>query len=101
MAGQGCINEGHDDRLLGHIVCWLQRNLSWKSVSRPYWLVKIERPGYVVFGIAWPPYVVVQRSRDLKYRLFRLGFRYDVNWGGYIFPTAAWKTTERPLELGY
>lgn len=30
--------------------------------------------------------------------MFRVGFRYDRNWHGYIFPTAAWKVVATPLE---
>lgn len=50
-------------------------------------------------GLAWPPYLVYN-SPDGKgsWRMFRIGFRYDRNWRGYIFPTIAWKKVSIPLR---
>jgi len=33
-----------------------------------------------------------------RWRMFRIGFRYDQNWRGYIFPTVAWKRVSHPLR---
>jgi hypothetical protein len=54
-------------------------------------------------GLAFPPYVAVQwQSGPKSWGLFRLGWRYDVNWGGYIFPTAALKSgLSQPMGKGY
>jgi hypothetical protein len=95
---QGCVNEGADRRWGAPVVCWLQRQLSWKSENRP----KLFRIGplrrtHIQFG--WPPYVVYNKPRhDGRWQVFRLGFRYDRNWHGYIFPTAAWKPMGAALE---
>ena len=49
-------------------------------------------------GLAWPPYLVVNAlEHDGRWRMFRIGFRYDRTWRGYIFPTAAWKIIDSPL----
>ena len=111
MANQNCVNEGEDSRLLGRIVCPLQRLLSWKSLKPPRWLVCFRRSAYgieyVSFGIAWPPYMIAQKYRgwfDGPFPigfLLRIGFRYDVNWPGFIFPTAALKLKAKIMERGY
>lgn len=98
MANQGCPGEGSDTRLFGKVICFLQRACSWKSTSPPKWVIN-KLP---TFGVAWPFYVVIQHARgDGQWRLFRFGWRYDSNWGGYIFPTAAFKITSTIMEKGY
>jgi hypothetical protein len=97
-ARQGCVNQGRDLRVAGAFVCWAQRHLSWKSPHRPHFLL-IGKPAGRSIGLAWPPYLVVNApSSQGRWRMFRVGFRYDRNWRGYIFPTAAWKIVKRPLE---
>lgn len=102
-----CINEGSDGRKLRFIVCPLQNLLSWQSDREPRWLFvrrkAFDGKMYVSLGIAWPLYFVRQWFNDgiQKYRLFRIGWRYDANWHGYIFPTAANKKIDAPMEKGY
>lgn len=89
----GCINEGPDKRFLHWLICPLQNLCSWKSQSLPKWVVEY----LPTFGLAFPPYLVIQ-----KYNwLFRIGWRYDVNWQGYIFPTVAFKRNTDIMEKGY
>ena len=45
----------------------------------------------------WPPYIVVNSLSGALWRLFRIGWRYDKNWKGYIGPSAAWKKVAWPL----
>jgi len=95
---QGCVNQGTDHRAGGWLVCWAQRHLSWKSRHRPHFFLIGKRTD-TSLGFAWPPYIVYnQPERRGRWRMFRIGFRYDRNWHGYIFPTAAWKTVAVPLE---
>lgn len=95
---QGCVNQGADCRYAGTVVCWLQRRLSWKSEDRPR-MVRIGPKRRTHLAFAWPPYVVYNSPRpNGRWRVFRLGFRYDRTWRGYIFPTAAWKYMDAALE---
>jgi hypothetical protein len=95
---QGCINQGGDRRLLAKPICWAQRHLSWKSQSEPSFL-SIGDAHRLNLGLAWPPYVVINWYRGPgQWRMFRIGFRYDRNWRGYIFPTIAWKLISSPLR---
>jgi hypothetical protein len=95
---QGCINQGADRRLLAIPICWAQRHLSWKSENEPSFL-SIGATHRLNLGLAWPPYLVINwyRGRD-QWGMFRIGFRYDRNWHGYIFPTIAWKVISSPLR---
>lgn len=95
---QGCINQGADRRLFPMPICWAQRHFSWKSENEPSF-VSIGNAQRINLGLAWPPYLVINwyRGRD-EWRMFRVGFRYDRNWRGYIFPTIAWKVISRPLR---
>ena len=96
--GQGCVNQGSDRRWAAKPVCAAQRHLSWKSNHEPYF-VSIGNPKHINAGVAWPPYLVINRRRgDGRWRMFRIGFRYDRNWRGYIFPTIAWKVISGPLR---
>src|ERR1041384_6158354 len=92
-AGQGCPNEGPDTRLLGKVGCKIQRIFSFHSTPPPKWLLaKHDAEGDMSEGIAFPPYIIIQ-SKD---HFFRLGWRFDTNWHGYIFPTAALKRGHLP-----
>lgn len=97
-SSQGCVNQGGDRRWGAPVICWAQRHLSWKSVHRPHFLL-IGREQGTSLGLAWPPYLVYNSpDGDGRWRLFRIGFRYDRNWRGYIFPTMAWKRVSNPLR---
>ena len=95
---QGCINQGNDRRIAASLVCWAQRRLSWKSEREPH-LSIIGEPQAAHAVIAWPPYCAVNfPDGSGHWRVFRAGFRYDRNWRGYIFPTAAWKCLPDPMR---
>jgi hypothetical protein len=98
-----CVNQGSDRRLLSDIVCPLQRVASFHSSKLPFWLLKRHVDDVLVEGVAFPPYVIVQKeSNDGTWSFFRLGWRYDINWKGYIFPTLAFKRHRSgPLTRGY
>lgn len=101
---QGCPGEGADHRTLGWLICPLQRLFSRKSNTPP----RLHEHGLWAWG-AWPPYVVINRPHALvldpersiwevtRWRMSRLGWRYDKNWKGYIGPSAAAKVVTEPL----
>jgi hypothetical protein len=95
---QGCINQGSDRRVGATVVCWAQRHLSWKSEHEPPFVL-IGNPECTSIGLAWPPYLVYNSPDGSgSWHMFRIGFRYDLNWRGYISPTVAWKRVSRPLR---
>ncbi len=94
----GCVNEGKDARKFPRVVCWLQRHLSWKSNHEPSFIM-FGPPDRTHVGVGWPPYLVVNwPGRHGRWSMFRIGFRYDRNWHGYIFPTMALKHVRGPLR---
>jgi hypothetical protein len=95
---QGCVNQGQDRRIGATVVCWAQRRLSWKSDDVPEFML-IGNAQRTNLGLAWPPYLVYNSPDGSgHWRMFRIGFRYDRNWRGYIFPTVAWKRLSNPLQ---
>jgi hypothetical protein len=95
---QGCVNQGSDRREFAPVICWLQQRMSWKSEQEPHF-VSIGRPDGTNVGLAWPPYVVFNLpDGNGRWRMFRIGFRYDRTWRGYIFPTVAAKYVSQPLS---
>ena len=95
---QGCINQGADRRVAATFVCWAQRHLSWKSEHEPRFML-IGNPEHTNIGLAWPPYLVYNSPHGTgRWQMFRIGFRYDRSWRGYIFLTAAWKRVSHPLR---
>lgn len=97
-ADQGCVNQGNDRREFAPVVCWLQQHMSWKSEHEPHFAL-VGRPDGTNLGLAWPPYLVFNmRDGNDHWRMFRIGFRYDRTWRGYIFPTIAAKRISRPLR---
>ncbi len=97
-ASQGCVNQGSDRREFATVVCWLQRQLSWKSEHEPHFAL-IGKSDGTNLGLAWPPYAVFNLSEgNGRWHMFRLGFRYDRSWRGYIFPAIAAKRVSRPLR---
>jgi hypothetical protein len=97
-ADQGCVNQGADRRIAAPVVCGMQREFSWKSEHLPHMLQIGNRSG-TSLAIAWPPYLVVNKKQHKdRWLMFRMGFRYDRTWRGYIFPTAALKTMDHPLQ---
>lgn len=97
-ADQGCVNQGRDRRVAATLICAAQRRLSWKSDREPrFWL--LGNPARTSLGLAWPPYLVYNSpAGNARWRMFRVGFRYDRTWRGYIFPTIAWKLITHPLR---
>lgn len=95
---QGCINQGNDCRVFGTVICWSQRHMSWKSDREPHFLV-LGKANRTHLGLAWPPYLVLNSpDKSGNWRIFRIGFRYDRTWRGYIFPTIAAKHLPEPLR---
>jgi hypothetical protein len=96
--GEGCVNQGKDCRKCATIICWLQWRLSWNSEHEPHFVL-IGKPDLIHVGVAWPPYIVFNApSRKGRWLMLRIGFRYDRNWRGYIFPTMACKSVAQPLR---
>jgi hypothetical protein len=92
------VNQGSDQRVAATVVCWAQRHMSWKSEHEPHFVL-VGNPERRNIGLAWPPYLVYNSpDGGGRWRMFRIGFRYDQNWRGYIFPTVAWKRVQRPLR---
>ena len=79
---QGCYNEGSDSRLFGRWGCRIANALSWQTPIHPVSLL-VALPPYVAFNVPIP-FV----SKDRRYLHVRAGWRYDVNWPGYIFDFA-------------
>jgi hypothetical protein len=97
-ADQGCVNQGSDRREFAPVICWMQRQMSWKSEHEPYFALLGKSDG-TNLGLAWPPYVVFNiAASNHQWRMFRAGFRYDRTWRGYIFPTIAMKRIAHPLR---
>jgi len=95
---KACVNQGIDHRKFAPVVCWLQRGLSWKSDHEPHFFL-IGKSDGTNLGLAWPPYLVLNvPDKNRRWRMFRMGFRYDRNWRGYIFPTLAAKSIAHPLR---
>ncbi|HVJ04433.1 MAG TPA: SgcJ/EcaC family oxidoreductase [Candidatus Saccharimonadales bacterium] len=93
-----CVNQGIDHREFASMVCWLQRAMSWKSDHEPHFFLIGKSEG-TNLGLAWPPYLVLNvPDKNRRWRMFRMGFRYDRNWRGYIFPTLAAKSIAHPLR---
>jgi hypothetical protein len=70
-----------------------------KIADRQPRFVLVGNPERTTIGLAWPPYLVYNSPAGSgHWRMFRIGFRYDQNWRGYIFPTVAWKLVSRPLR---
>ncbi len=97
-ADQGCVDQGRDRRECAPVICWLQRQLSWKSEHEPRFAL-IGNPQGTNLGLAWPPYLVFNTPSGANHwDMFRVGFRYDRTWRGYIFPTIAAKRIAQPLR---
>jgi hypothetical protein len=95
---QGCVNQGTDRRLIAPVVCGLQRELSWKSENPPH-LFRVGNRKLTHVEVAWPPYLVVNSPYGHgHWHMFRMGVRYDRTWHGYIFPTAAFKSLDHPVQ---
>jgi len=94
----GCVNQGSDSRIFAALTCCLQRHLSWNSEQEPHFLM-IGRSDRANVGIAWPPYLVFNApGKKGLWLMLRIGFRYDRNWHGYIFPAVACKRVAKPLR---
>ena len=97
-AAQDCVNQGSDRREFAPVICWMQRQMSWKSEQEPHFALIGKADGNNL-GLAWPPYAVVNwKHGNGHWSMFRMGFRYDRTWRGYIFPTIAAKDLSHPLR---
>jgi hypothetical protein len=93
---RGCVNQGNDSRNFAALTCCLQRHMSWNSEQEPHFVL-ICRPDRDNVGIAWPPYLVFNApGKKGSWLMLRIGFRYDRNWRGYIFPAVACKRVAKP-----
>src|SRR3989304_1599027 len=94
-----CVNEGDDPRLFRGLTCSLQRIFSYKDPVPPVLDRRELAPGVTLYSNdrprQWYRVIIVKLSGGKFYHL-RVGFRYDVNWGGYIFPSIAAKETTNP-----
>lgn len=92
------VNQGSDPRpsgIFGKVSSFLQRHLSWKSDAKP----SMRELGRDVAVSKWPPYLVANFKTGNQWRLFRLGWRYDSQWKGYIFGAAGpMKKIAQPLK---
>lgn len=82
--GSGYVNRGPDERadgVLGKVLGGTQRALSFRSTNQPKVAKKaFEGGGHI--AVAWPPFFSLFIPRgDGRFRSFRIGYRYDVNWG--------------------
>ncbi len=87
------VNRGPDERvadkvpILRWLAPWLQQTLSYHSTTPPkvkaLWREKKGGPGHV--AVCQPPFftMAVPKSNG-SYFTFRIGWRWDLNWPGYI-----------------
>ena len=148
MAKQGCINEGPDSRLLGWLICPLQRwfsfksdppkwrSIEWEALPEEEWFFDAEetlrRLGldtkdkknyqqpvpwrtedevrykkFATWGFARPRWFAVywvsqKRVARRNYTVLYIGWRFDSNWRGFIFPAIARQSKQMtPLHRGY
>lgn len=92
MAGQGFVNEGTDSRwtTLWGLGPWLSQHLSFHSSRDPI-SIYLLLPLGVGLNIPafWKPAPWMLHIRFMIYR-------YDVNWKGYLFFSAAAKVIDHP-----
>ena len=99
----GCPGAGSDPRLFPRFTCWLQRLGSFHSETEPLSLM-VAFPPFVVLNVPIPHRLAQflhRKSLPLGrnwYLMARLGFRYDRNWHGYIFPEAAIKVLDHTVH---
>jgi hypothetical protein len=91
-----CPAAGSDPRICASVVCPLQQALSWHSEREPAHL----HTRYSAVSV-FPPYVVTNwqspGAAQGQWMMFRIGWRYDRHWHGYIGPTFAYKPVAQPL----
>jgi len=90
-----CPNEGTDPRITRYWTCNLQNSLSTKSTWEPLGIM-IGFPPFLAINIpllGMTEYLSKRKNKPLKpwYLMFRIGWRYDKFWPGYIFPEVALK----------
>lgn len=79
----GYVNRGPDPRILGPVGGWIQRRLSFHSTTPPKGLKIPLGSGHV--AVTWPPFfsVFIPYAKK-RWASFRIGWRWDHNWPGYI-----------------
>lgn len=120
--GTGFVNQdygpGGDRRpggLLGTIMAWVQRTCSFASTTPPFQAIwrhvpasnptrtckigmEFSRPGFAPFFLLFIPRTSVDRPR---WRSFRVGWRWDANWGNAHSPDHAAFMKKGRLPGGY
>lgn len=84
------VNRGTDPRILETIPLigsWskgLQNALSFRSTNPPHAVgVPLKRRGHI--AVSWPLFVTVAKAKaNGRFWTFRIGWRWDGNWPGYI-----------------
>jgi hypothetical protein len=79
------VNQGTDPRLggpLGHVLAFIQRSLSFHSTVQPAH-VMVKFPPFISIAIPW--FWRLLTKQPMRYATFRLGWRFDNNWPGYVF----------------
>jgi hypothetical protein len=76
------VNRGPDPRILGPVGGWIQSRLSFHS-STPPKALRLGSKGHI--AVSWPPFLSIFVPYGDRFASFRLGWRYDHNWRGYIF----------------
>ena len=84
------VNRGTDPRILEHVPVvgplskGLQNMLSFRSANPPQAVgVPLKRRGHI--AVCWPPFFTVATAKaNGRYWTFRIGWRWDSNWPGYV-----------------
>jgi len=93
-----CPNEGTDPRIARYYTCNLQNAMSVKTDTEPFGIM-ICIPFFIAVNIpllGLTRYISTKKNKPLKpwYLMFRIGWRFDKHWPGYIFPEAALKVMQ-------
>jgi hypothetical protein len=78
------VNRGSDARILGPIGGWIQSKLSFHSGTPPN-VLKLPLPKNGHLAVTWPPFLSIFVPYGDRFASFRLGWRHDYAWRGYIF----------------
>lgn len=86
--GTGYVNQGPDPRAGGPVGAVLARTQQALSFHGDPPTPKVVTAGKTeILTVAWPPFLSINTAKDNgRFASFRIGWRYDKNWGegGYI-----------------